>query len=195
MSRVTSAPYTRPVLPRTSSATSGFFFWGKTGRVYGALVTLLTVMKSLPLAYNKDMQEDKEAIFDAIDTVELCLPVFSAMVDTLTVRPKNMAKAAAGGFINATDCADYLTKKGLPFREAYMIVGRLVNMCIKSGDTLDTLTLKDFRAISSLFDEDVYDALALKTCVNERKVYGGPAKESVQKQIELIRQFVGEHTK
>ena len=106
-----------------------------------------------------------------------------------------MAKAAAGGFINATDCADYLTKKGLPFREAYMIVGRLVNMCIKSGDTLDTLTLKDFRAISSLFDEDVYDALALKTCVNERKVYGGPAKESVQKQIELIRQFVGEHTK
>ena len=168
---------------------------GKTGRVYGALVTLLTVMKSLPLAYNKDMQEDKEAIFDAIDTVELCLPVFAAMVDTLTVRPKNMAKAAAGGFINATDCADYLTKKGLPFREAYMIVGRLVNMCIKSGDTLDTLTLKDFRAISSLFDEDVYDALALKTCVNERKVYGGPAKESVQKQIELIRQFVSEHTK
>ena len=183
------------IMPQKKNPDVAELVRGKTGRVYGALVTLLTVMKSLPLAYNKDMQEDKEAIFDAIDTVELCLPVFAAMVDTLTVRPKNMAKAAAGGFINATDCADYLTKKGLPFREAYMIVGRLVNMCIKSGDTLDTLTLKDFRAISSLFDEDVYDALALKTCVNERKVYGGPAKESVQKQIDLIEQFVGEHTK
>ena len=112
------------------------------------------------------------------------------MLDTLTVRPKNMAKAAAGGFINATDCADYLVKKGLPFREAYMIVGRLVNFCTKTGDTLDTLTLKDFRAISSLFDQDVYQALALKTCVNERKVYGGPGKESVEKQISLIEEFV-----
>ena len=147
-------------------------------------------MKGLPLAYNKDMQEDKEAIFDAIDTVELCLPVFAAMVDTLTVRPRDMAKAAAGGFINATDCADYLVKKGLPFREAYMIVGRLVNLCIKTGDTLDTLTLRDFRAISSLFDTDVYQALALKTCVNGRKVYGGPARESVEKQIALIEEFV-----
>jgi len=113
-------------------------------------------------------------------------------VDTLTVRPRDMARAAAGGFINATDCADYLTKKGLPFREAYMIVGRLVNMCIKTGDTLDTLTLRDFRAISSLFDEDVYQALALKTCVNERKVYGGPARESVEKQIALIEEFVAQ---
>ena len=130
-------------------------------------------------------------MFDAIDTVELCLPVFAAMVDTLTVRPKNMARAAAGGFINATDCADYLVKKGLPFREAYMIVGRLVNQCIKTGDTLDTLTLRDFRAISKLFDADVYDALALKTCVNGRKVYGGPARESVEKQISLIEEFVG----
>ena len=112
------------------------------------------------------------------------------MLQTLTIRPKNMAKAAAGGFINATDCADYLTKKGLPFREAYMIVGRLVNLCIKTGDTLDTLTLKDFRAISSLFDEDVYQALSLKTCVNGRKVYGGPARESVEKQISLIEEFV-----
>ena len=183
------------IMPQKKNPDVAELVRGKTGRVYGALVTLLTVMKSLPLAYNKDMQEDKEAIFDAIDTIEMCIPVFGAMLRSLTVRPKNMAKAAAGGFINATDCADYLTKKGMPFREAYMIVGRLVNMCIKSGDTLDTLTLKDFRAISSLFDEDVYDALALKTCVNERKVYGGPAKESVQKQIDLIEQFVGEHTK
>ena len=181
------------IMPQKKNPDVAELVRGKTGRVYGALVTLLTVMKSLPLAYNKDMQEDKEALFDAIDTVELCLPVFSAMVDTLTVRPKNMAKAAAGGFINATDCADYLTKKGLPFREAYMIVGRLVNLCIKTGDTLDTLTLKDFRAISSLFDEDVYDALALKTCVNGRKVYGGPAKESVEQQIKNIESFVEEH--
>ena len=183
------------IMPQKKNPDFAELIRGKTGRVYGDLNTLLVMMKGIPLAYNKDMQEDKEALFDAIDTVELCLPVFGAMLDTLTVRPKNMAKAAAGGFINATDCADYLTKKGLPFREAYMIVGRLVNLCIKTGDTLDTLTLKDFRAISSLFDEDVYEALALKTCVNERKVYGGPAKESVQKQIDLIEQFVGEHTK
>ena len=168
---------------------------GKTGRVYGDLLALLTVMKGLPLAYNKDMQEDKEALFDARDTLIKCLSVFTGMFKTLRFRTDVMRRGASGGFTNATDAADYLVKKGLPFREAYMIVGRLVNMCIKSGDTLDTLTLKDFRAISSLFDEDVYDALALKTCVNERKVYGGPAKESVQKQIELIRQFVGEHTK
>ena len=178
------------IMPQKKNPDVAELVRGKTGRVYGSLVTLLTVMKGLPLAYNKDMQEDKEAIFDAIDTVELCLPVFAAMVDTLTVRPKDMAKAAAGGFINATDCADYLVKKGLPFREAYMIVGRLVNLCIKTGDTLDTLTLRDFRAISGLFDTDVYQALSLKACVNGRKVYGGPARESVEKQIALIEEFV-----
>ena len=180
------------IMPQKKNPDVAELVRGKTGRVYGDLVTLLTVMKALPLAYNKDMQEDKEALFDAIDTVELCLPVFAAMVDTLTVRPRDMAKAAAGGFINATDCADYLVKKGLPFREAYMIVGRLVNLCIKTGDTLDTLTLRDFRAISGLFDTDVYQALALKTCVNGRKVYGGPARESVEKQISLIEEFVAQ---
>ena len=178
------------IMPQKKNPDVAELVRGKTGRVYGDLVTLLTVMKGLPLAYNKDMQEDKEALFDAIDTVGLCLPVFAAMVDTLTVRPRDMARAASAGFINATDCADYLVKKGLPFREAYMIVGRLVNLCIKTGDTLDTLTLRDFRAISGLFDADVYDALALKTCVNGRKVYGGPAKESVEKQISLIEEFV-----
>jgi len=178
------------IMPQKKNPDVAELVRGKTGRVYGALMALLTVMKGLPLAYNKDMQEDKEPLFDAIDTAELCLPVFAAMVDTLTVRPKDMARAAAGGFINATDCADYLVKKGLPFREAYMIVGRLVNLCIKTGDTLDTLTLRDFRAISGLFDTDVYQALALKTCVNGRKVYGGPAKESVEKQIALIQEFV-----
>ena len=167
---------------------------GKTGRVYGSLITLLNVMKGLSLAYNKDMQEDKEPVFDAIDTVELCVPVFGAMLDTLTVRPKNMSKAASGGFINATDCADYLVKKGMPFREAYMIVGRLVNMCIKSGESLDTLPLKDFRSISALFDEDVYEALQLKTCVNGRTVYGGPSEESVNQQIQLMEEFVALHS-
>ncbi|HJB56841.1 MAG TPA: argininosuccinate lyase, partial [Candidatus Flavonifractor intestinipullorum] len=151
-----------------------------------------TVMKGLPLAYNKDMQEDKEPVFDAIDTVELCLPVFTAMLDTLTIRAKNMQRAASGGFINATDCADYLVKKGMPFREAYMIVGKLVNFCIKTGETLDTLPLKDFRAVSQIFDEDVYQALELNTCVNGRKVYGGPAAESVQQQIDHIKDFLAQ---
>ena len=178
------------IMPQKKNPDVAELVRGKTGRVYGSLITLLTVMKGLPLAYNKDMQEDKECVFDAIDTVELCVPVFAAMLDTLTVLPRNMRNAASGGFINATDCADYLVKKGMPFREAYMIVGRLVNMCIKSGETLDTLPLKDFRSISNLFDADVYQALELKTCVNGRKVYGGPAKEAVEQQIASIKAFV-----
>ena len=182
------------IMPQKKNPDVAELVRGKTGRVYGSLITLLTVMKGLPLAYNKDMQEDKEPVFDAIDTVELCVPVFGAMLDTLTVRPKNMSKAASGGFINATDCADYLVKKGMPFREAYMIVGRLVNMCIKSGESLDTLPLKDFRSISALFDEDVYEALQLKTCVNGRTVYGGPSEESVNQQIQLMEEFVALHS-
>ena len=178
------------IMPQKKNPDVAELVRGKTGRVYGSLITLLTVMKGLPLAYNKDMQEDKEPVFDAIDTVEMCLPVFTAMLDTLTVLPNNMRRAASGGFINATDCADYLVKKGMPFREAYMIVGRLVNMCIKTGETLDTLPLKDFRAISAAFDEDVYHALELKTCVNGRKAYGGPAKEAVEQQIANIQAFI-----
>ena len=180
------------IMPQKKNPDVAELVRGKTGRVYGDLMSLLTVMKGLPLAYNKDMQEDKEPVFDAIDTVEMCLPVFTSMLDTLTVLPKNMRKAASGGFINATDCADYLTKKGMPFREAYMIVGRLVNLCIKAGETLDTLPLKDFRSISNLFEADVYQALELKTCVNGRKVYGGPAKEAVEQQISNIKAFVEE---
>ena len=181
------------IMPQKKNPDVAELVWGKTGRVYGSLITLLTVMKGLPLAYNKDMQEDKEPVFDAIDTVKLCLPVFAAMVDTLTILPRNMERAAQVGFINATDCADYLVKKGLPFRDAYMIVGRLVNLCTKSGDTLDTLTLRDFRAISKLFDADVYQALQLKTCVNQRKVYGGPSRESVERQIANLEEFVAAH--
>lgn len=178
------------IMPQKKNPDVAELVRGKTGRVYGSLITLLTIMKGLPLAYNKDMQEDKEPVFDAIDTVEQCLPVFAAMVDTLTVKHKNMQKAAAGGFINATDCADYLVKKGLPFRDAYMIVGRLVHMCIKTGETLDTLPLKDFQSVSGAFGPDVYQALELKTCVGGRKVYGGPAPDSVKTQIEHIQQFV-----
>lgn len=182
------------IMPQKKNPDVAELVRGKTGRVYGDLMGLLTVMKGLPLAYNKDMQEDKEPVFDAIDTVELAVPVFTAMLDTLTVRPKDMARAASKGFINATDCADYLTKKGMPFREAYMIVGRLVNSCIQSGDTLDTLTLRDFRAISDLFDADIYQALELKRCVKERKVFGGPSPEDTTRQIAYIRAFVEEHS-
>lgn len=178
------------IMPQKKNPDIAELVRGKTGRVYGALMSLLTTMKGLPLAYNKDMQEDKECVFDAIDTVELCLPVFTAMLDTLTVRKENMRRAAAGGFINATDCADYLVKKGMPFREAYLIVGRLVSQCIRAGETLDTLSLKDFKAVSKVFDEDVYQALELRTCVNGRKVCGGPAADSVRVQIGHIREFV-----
>ena len=179
------------IMPQKKNPDVAELVRGKTGRVYGDLVTLLTVMKSLPLAYNKDMQEDKEPLFDAIDTVEQCLPVFAAMLRTMTVLPKNMARAATGGFINATDCADYLVRKGMPFRDAYMIVGRLVNNCIRSGETLDTLTLRDFRAVSDKFGPDIYQALELKTCVEARKVPGGPSGEAVASQIAYIKDFVG----
>ncbi len=163
---------------------------GKTGRVYGNLTTMLTVLKGLPLAYNKDMQEDKEAVFDALDTVKECLEVFTPMFSTMTLRKDNMRKAASKGFINATDCADYLTRKGMPFRDAYKIVGRLVSQCIRSGETLETITLKDFAAISDKFSDDVYDALDLHTCVKGRNAIGGPAPEEVERQIKKIESFL-----
>ncbi len=178
------------IMPQKKNPDVAELVRGKTGRVYGSLITLLTVMKGLPLAYNKDMQEDKEPVFDAFDTVEQCVPVFTAMLDTLSVKKKAMARAASVGFINATDCADYLVKKGMPFREAYMIVGRLVNLCLEKGRTLDTLPLKEFQAVSPLFEWDVYDALRLRACVNGRKVYGGPSESSVKKQIKLIEDFI-----
>ena len=159
---------------------------GKTGRVYGDLMTLLTAMKALPLAYNKDMQEDKEAVFDALDTAQLSLEVLAPMLRTATFHPDNMKKAALGGFINATDVADYLTKKGVPFRDAYCITGQLVNRCIELGTTLDALPLEEYRAYSSVFDGDVYAAIDLLTCVRQRSIPGGPAPETVKKQIEDV---------
>jgi len=159
---------------------------GKTGRVYGDLTTLLTAMKALPLAYNKDMQEDKEALFDAIDTAALCLEVLAPMLRTATFHPENMRKAAAGGFINATDCADYLVGKGIPFRDAYGITGTLVRLCIDKGVTMEQLPLEEYQAVSPVFDEGVYDAIDLLNCVNRRALAGGPAPESVKTQIENV---------
>ena len=156
---------------------------GKTGRVHGDLVTLLTMMKGLPLAYNKDMQEDKEAIFDALDNVKLCVKTFTPMLATMRVIKENMRNAAARGFINATDCADYLVKKGMPFRDAYKITGTLVAQCIEKGLTLETLPIADYKAMTDLFAEDVYDAISLDTCVKERKSFGGPSPDEVVKQI------------
>lgn len=159
---------------------------GKTGRVYGDLNTLLTMMKGTPLAYNKDMQEDKPAIFDAVDTVKLCLKTFIPMLDTMKVLPQNMRNAAARGFINATDCADYLVKKGLPFRDAYKITGTLVAKCIDMNLTLETLPLSEYKALCETFEEDVFEAISLDTCVMQRKAAGGPAPECVKAQIEYV---------
>ncbi len=156
---------------------------GKTGRVYGDLMALLSMMKSLPLAYNKDMQEDKEAIFDAVDTVKLCLSTFTPMLQTARVLKENMRAAAAKGFINATDCADYLVKKGMPFRDAYKITGTLVGICVDTGKTLETLPLSAYQELSELFSQDVFDAISLEKCAMARNVLGGPAKESVERQI------------
>ena len=163
---------------------------GKTGRVYGDLNTLLVMMKGTPLAYNKDMQEDKEAIFDAVDTVKLCLKTFIPMLDTMTVLKDNMRSAAARGFINATDCADYLVKKGMPFRDAYKITGTLVHTCIELGCTLETLPIEEYKKLTDTFDNDVYDAISLDTCVMQRKAAGGPAPESVKAQIAYVRERI-----
>ena len=160
---------------------------GKTGRVYGDLNTLLIMMKGLPLAYNKDMQEDKEAIFDAIDTVKLSIRAFIPMIETMTIFPENMREAAAKGFINATDCADYLVKKGTPFRDAYKITGEIVRLCIENNLTLETLPIEKYKEFSNKFEEDIFEAINLKTCVMQRKVEGGPAPESVKAQIEYVR--------
>lgn len=156
---------------------------GKSGRVFGALMGMLTVLKGLPLAYNKDMQEDKELIFDAVDTVKACLAVFAPMCETLTVNTKRMRDAASKGFINATDCADYLTKKGIPFRDAYRITGDIVAFCLAEGKTLETLSLDVYKRFDNLFEADIFDAINLENCVKKRGSYGGPAPESVLKQI------------
>ena len=163
---------------------------GKTGRVYGDLMTLLTMLKGIPLAYNKDLQEDKEAVFDAIDTAKQCLKVLTPMFSTMEILKDNMKKAALKGFINATDCADYLTKKGMPFRDAYRTVGQLVAQCVKEDKSLADLTLEEYKEYSEHFDEDIYRAIDLGTCVAGRCVTGGPAPSEVERQIGVIRRFL-----
>ena len=178
------------IMPQKKNPDVAELVRGKTGRVYGDLMGLLTVMKGLPLAYNKDMQEDKEPVFDALDTAEMCLPVFAGMIDTMTILPENMRKAAGRGFINATDCADYLTKKGMPFRDAYTATGKLVAACAAQGKTLEELSLEELRAVSDLFNQDVYEALNLENCMALRGSYGGPAEAETTRQIEEIEAFI-----
>ena len=151
--------------------------------MYGDLTTLLTMMKGLPLAYNKDMQEDKEAIFDAVDTLSLCLRTITPMLETMRTLPANMRAAAAKGFINATDCADYLTKKGVPFRDAYKLTGSMVAHCIETGKTLEELTLEEFKSFSPIFEKDIFEAIDLINCCEGRRSQGGPSKASVKAQI------------
>lgn len=178
------------IMPQKKNPDVAELVRGKTGRVNGDLVALLTMMKGLPLAYNKDMQEDKEAIFDAVDTVKLCISTFTPMIATMKVLSGNMRAAAAKGFINATDCADYLVGKGLPFRDAYKITGQIVAYCISQDKTLETLPLDEYKKFDPLFDEDLYKKIDLDTCVNGRKVTGGPAVEPVERQIALLRDFI-----
>ena len=178
------------IMPQKKNPDIAELVRGKSGRVFGDLTALLTVMKGIALAYNKDMQEDKEAIFDAVDTVKMCLNAFTPMVDTMTVLKDNMRNAAAKGFINATDCADYLVGKGLPFRDAYKATGELVALCIDKGLTLETLPLDEYKDICDLFDEEVYTAINLEKCVNDRLVIGGPSKESVLSQIKKAKEII-----
>ncbi len=186
------------IMPQKKNPDIAELVRGKSGRVIGDLVALLTVLKGLPLAYNKDLQEDKEAVFDALDTVSGCLDAFTPMLRTMTVRTGAMREAAAEGMINATDCADYLVGRWLPFRDAYRATGELVARCLQKGCTLESLPLEEYRAVCGLFDGDVYDAIRLERCIRERRVTGGPAPDRVREQVAAVREklaeFEGEET-
>ena len=178
------------IMPQKKNSDMAELVRGKTGRVYGDLMGILTVLKGLPLAYNKDMQEDKESLFDAVDTVKMCLDVFAPMLASMKTLPQNMRKAANGGFINATDLADYLVVKGLPFRTAYKICGQIVSKCIENGKDLETFSLEEYRQFSDLFNQDVYDAVNLENCVNRRISVGGTCVESVEKQLDFVKKKI-----
>ena len=180
------------IMPQKKNPDVAELVRGKTGRVYGDLMTLLTVMKGIPLAYNKDMQEDKEALFDGLDTVLISIQTFTGMLDTMKIKKDVMKKAASGGFTNATDVADYLVKKGEAFRNAHEIVGKIVLYCIDENKAIDDLSLDEFKSFSPFFEEDVYKAIDLLTCVEERSVMGGPSSSSVQSQISLLENFISE---
>ena len=178
------------IMPQKKNPDVAELVRGKTGRVYGNLMALLTVMKSLPLAYNKDMQEDKEAIFDSVDTLKMCLPVFTQMLATMKLKKENMYKAAQGGFTNATDVADYLVKKGIPFRNAHEIIGRMVLYCIENNKAIDELSMLEFKDFSPNIEEDVYKEISLEKCVSGRKLPGGPAEENMLRSIEDGKKFL-----
>ena len=180
------------IMPQKKNPDIAELVRGKTGRAYGNLITLLTLLKGIPLAYNKDMQEDKEAIFDSVETALICVRVFAPMLKTMTVLKDNMAKAGEKGFINATDCADYLAKKGLPFREAYKISGQLVALCVGKGITLNQLELAEYKKMSELFEDDIYDAIDMMTCLNKRTSEGAPSKSAVQKQLCIVESFLND---
>ncbi|GHU55683.1 argininosuccinate lyase [Clostridia bacterium] len=182
------------IMPQKKNPDMAELIRGKTGRVYGGLMGLLTVMKGLPLAYNKDMQEDKEGVFDAIDTVKMILPVFAGMIDTAKFNKGNMYKAAGGGFTNATDAADWLVKKGMPFRDAHEVIGKMVLYCINNNKSLEELTMAEYKELSPLFNEEIYDAISLEKCVNARVVKGGPSKENVLELIVINERYIREFT-
>ena len=175
------------IMPQKKNPDIAELVRGKTGRVYGALMSILTTMKGIPLAYDKDMQEDKELTFDAIDTVKGCLALFTGMVSTMTFNKEVMEASAKNGFTNATDAADYLVNHGVPFRDAHGIVGQLVLFCIDKGIALDDMTLEEFKAISPVFEEDIYDAISMKTCVEKRVTIGAPGAEAMKKVIEVYK--------
>lgn len=183
------------IMPQKKNPDVAELIRGKTGRVYGDLTTILTVMKGIPLAYNKDMQEDKECIFDALDTVNLALKTFSGMIKTMNVNSDNMRKGAKGGFTNATDVADYLVKKGESFRNAHEISGKIVLYCIDNDMYIEDMSLDNFKTFSNLFAEDVYEAIDLVTCVKERKVIGGPSPDSVSNELKELKKFIEENKK
>ena len=183
------------IMPQKKNSDMAELVRGKTGRVYGDLMALLTTLKGLPLAYNKDMQEDKESVFDAVDTTKKCLGIFAPMVRTMKPIPENMYAAAQKGFLNATDLADYLAKKGMPFRTAYKLVGALVSKCIASGKTLETLTLAEYKAESELFEADVFEEIALATCVSKRISAGSTGPQSVKEQIASVQNFLQNEAK
>ena len=180
------------IMPQKKNPDMAELIRGKTGRVYGDLMALLTTLKGLPLAYNKDMQEDKESVFDAVETVKMCLKVAAPMLATMKIHPDTMKAAAQGGFINATDLADYLVKKGLPFRSAYKISGQVVSKCIADGEVLETISLDTYKSYSELFENDLYTEIDLDTCVAKRISEGGTSVESVEKQIKFVKESLAE---
>ncbi|MBO7386735.1 MAG: argininosuccinate lyase, partial [Lachnospiraceae bacterium] len=179
------------IMPQKKNPDIAELVRGKTGRVYGALMSILTTMKGIPLAYKKDMQEDKELTFDAIKTVTDCITLFTGMLATIKFNKDIMAKSAMKGFTNATDAADYLVKKGMPFRDAHGVIGRLVLYCIDKDCSIEDLSIDELKNMSELFDEDIYDAISLKTCVEKRVTVGGPGMDAMKKVIDIEKEYLG----